>query len=70
MEAKKDLKARETNIIKYMMFSYFPYWPLFAFLVMVFGAAAWLYMAAGKTATAVRICETTPVKSDICDARV
>jgi tyrosine-protein kinase Etk/Wzc len=44
MEAKRHATEKEKNAIEAFMYRYFPYWPLFALLLIISGAAAYVYL--------------------------
>jgi tyrosine-protein kinase Etk/Wzc len=44
MANKKFSQEKDTNLIKVLMFKYFPYWPLFALLSFIFLGIAWFYI--------------------------
>jgi hypothetical protein len=44
MYADKNTLQEENNLLEFFKFRYFPYWPLFAFLIILFLAGAFAYM--------------------------
>jgi tyrosine-protein kinase Etk/Wzc len=44
MNITTKIEKKEENLISLIRFRFFPYWPLFVFLLLVSGVGAWLYL--------------------------
>src|SRR4051812_22173985 len=42
--AKINIQEKDSNLVPKMIFRYLPYWPMFLLLLVLAGAAGWLYL--------------------------